>query len=141
MEFKDNLKRFVDAQEGRYQDALTEIKNGRKRTHWMWFIFPQLLGLGFSETSRYYAISNLEEAAAYLAHPLLGPRLITICKELLQLAENNAGLVFGSPDNMKLKSSMTLFAAVPGADPVFEAVLNKFFKGEKDVKTLSFLKV
>jgi uncharacterized protein (DUF1810 family) len=139
MEFKDNLKRFVDAQEGHYQDALTEIKNGRKRTHWMWFIFPQLQGLGFSETSRYYAISNLEEAAAYLAHPVLGPRLMTICKELIELSENNARLVFGSPDDIKLKSSMTLFAAVPGADPVFEAVLQKYFKGAKDVKTLSLL--
>ncbi len=105
----------------------------------MWYIFPQVAGLGFSETSRYYAIKDLDEAHAYLHHPVLGPRLIEICEALLQLDSNNAGDIFGSPDDMKLRSSMTLFAEVEDTDKVFNLVLNKFFKGLKDNKTLRLL--
>lgn len=131
-----NLQRFLSAQETSYQAALSEIKAGRKRSHWMWYIFPQIQGLGFSETSRFYAIRNRDEAEAYLAHPVLGSRLIEISNELLQLQDSNAYKIFGSPDDAKLKSSMTLFAAVPNTNPVFGAVLEKFFNNIKDDKTL-----
>ncbi|MDF2432849.1 MAG: hypothetical protein JWP44_2480 [Mucilaginibacter sp.] len=137
---EDSLKRFVDAQETDYPVALAEIKNGRKRSHWMWYIFPQIQGLGFSETSRFYAIKDINEAQEYLKHPVLGSRLISICKALLQLESNNATAIFGSPDDVKLKSSMTLFAALPGTDPVFESVLEKYFDGSKDIKTLQIIK-
>ncbi len=135
-----NLDRFLNAQKRDYSIALSEIQNGRKRSHWMWYIFPQVTGLGYSETSRHYAIQNLDEAAAYLGHPVLGNRLIEISTALLNLPSNNAGAVFGSPDDMKLKSSMTLFASVPGADVVFEKVLEKYFNGQKDKATINILK-
>lgn len=131
-----DLNRFVEAQEYSYARALQEIKNGRKTSHWMWYIFPQFKGLGFSAMANKYGIESLQEAAAYLKHPVLGPRLIEISKALLMLETNDAYAVFGSPDNMKLKSSMTLFSLVDGADGVFEAVLQKFFAGRKDDKTL-----
>lgn len=134
-----NLERFVNAQETDYNTALREIKNGRKRSHWMWYIFPQIAGLGFSQTSRFYAIKNIREAAEYLSHPILGKRLIEICTALLQLESDNANDIFGSPDDLKLRSSMTLFSTIPGADPVFQEILNKFFSGEKDVKTVQIL--
>jgi len=136
---ENNLQRFTDAQKTNYETALTEIKNGRKQSHWMWFIFPQVAGLGFSETSRYYAIKNLHEATAYLNHPILGPRLIAICNELLKLNDNNATRIFGNPDDLKLKSSMTLFASVPDTYPVFGLVLEKFFGGKQDAKTLQLI--
>ncbi len=135
-----NLKRFVDAQERDYETALSEIKNGRKRTHWMWYIFPQIQGLGFSETSRYYAIKNKEEAAAFLQHPVIGKRLLNICEALLSLQHNNAHIIFGSPDNLKLQSCLTLFSSLPDANPVFEALLQKFFNGKKDENTLRILR-
>jgi uncharacterized protein (DUF1810 family) len=135
-----NLQRFIDAQQRDYDIALAEIKHGKKRSHWMWYIFPQIQGLGFSETSRYYAIKNKEEAIAYSKHPVLSTRLIQICHSLLQLPEKNASSIFGYPDDLKLKSSMTLFASLPDADPVFQAVLNKFFDGTKDETTLRILK-
>src|SRR3954468_23236287 len=96
-----SLQRFIDAQQRVYDTALAEIKNGRKRSHWMWYIFPQIQGLGFSETSRFYAIKNKAEAAEFLNHPVLGKRLTDICKTLLQLSSNNATAIFGSPDDMK----------------------------------------
>jgi len=133
------LNKFIDAQQHDYAIALQEINNGRKRSHWMWYIFPQLQGLGFSEMSRHYAINNLAEAKAYLADPLLGQRLVEISRALLQLQGTDARAIFGSPDDMKLRSSMTLFASVPGASPVFEQVLQKFFKGAKDERTLQLL--
>lgn len=139
MEEDRSLNRFIDAQQLSYAAALAEIKGGRKRSHWMWFIFPQIHGLGFSKTSRYYAIKDLNEAAAYLNQPVLGSRLIEICKELLKLYSNNANEIFGSPDDLKLKSSMTLFALVPGGDTVFRSVLEKFFAGEQDAKTLRLM--
>lgn len=134
-----NLQRFVDAQRLDYTTALNEIKNGRKRSHWIWYIFPQIQGLGFSETSRYYAIADLGETEAYLKHPVLGKHLIEISEELLKLQENDAYRVFGSPDDMKLRSSMTLFVFVPDAPPVFQQVLDKFFNGKKDDKTLQII--
>lgn len=134
-----DLKRFVDAQETAYQQALAEVKNGRKRSHWMWYIFPQIQGLGFSEISKHYAIKDLAEAEAYLKHPVLGSRLIRICTELLGLEDSDANKVFGSPDDLKLKSSMTLFASLPNADAVFQSVLAKFFAGVRDGKTLQIL--
>jgi uncharacterized protein (DUF1810 family) len=134
-----DLTRFTEAQSRNYQDALDEIKNGRKRTHWMWYIFPQIQGLGLSETARFYALKDTREAAAYLAHPVLGPRLLEISKALLDLPSNNAQAILGSPDDLKLRSSMTLFAALPGADPVFEQVLDKFYLGAHDEQTLRIL--
>jgi uncharacterized protein (DUF1810 family) len=139
MPTEPNLKRFLDAQQSDYAQALAEVKAGRKRSHWMWYIFPQVQGLGFSETSRYYGIKDLVEATAYLQHPVLGSRLVTICEELLKLPGSNATSLMGSPDDMKLKSSMTLFAAVPSANAVFQQVLAKFFGGVQDSKTLQLL--
>jgi uncharacterized protein (DUF1810 family) len=133
------LKRFIEAQERDYENALTEIKNGRKRSHWIWYIFPQILGLGFSSTSQYYAIKDLKEAEAYLRHPVLGPRLIVICNALLGLENSSATQIFGNPDDMKLKSSMTLFTAVPGSDVVFQQVLDRFFQGKADQQTITIL--
>jgi len=135
----DSLQRFINAQEGIFQTALAEVMNGRKQSHWMWFIFPQIQGLGFSDTAKFYAIKDLKEAAAYMKHPVLGDRLLHFCKALLGLESSDARKIFGSPDDLKLKSSMTLFSLVPDADPVFEAVLNKFFAGKKDEKTLRIL--
>jgi uncharacterized protein (DUF1810 family) len=136
---KTSLTRFVEAQTRSYPAALSEIQSGRKRSHWMWFIFPQIQGLGFSETARFYAIQDLREATEYARHPVLGPRLVEISTALLGLKSNDANDIMGSPDNLKLKSSMTLFAAVPEANPVFQAVLNKFFGGAQDEKTLRII--
>ena len=134
-----SLQRFLDAQKGDYENALEEVKNGQKRSHWMWYIFPQIHGLGFSETSRFYAIKNLDEGEAYLKHPVLGKRLIEISTALLDLDTDDAHSIFGSPDDLKLKSSMTLFSQLPDADAVFQSVLQKYFNGEKDKKTLSII--
>jgi len=139
MPTQPNLQRFLDAQATDYPPALAEIKAGRKRSHWMWYIFPQIQGLGFSEISKHYAIRDAAEAAAYAQHPVLGARLREISAELLKLPSSNAGSIFGSPDDLKLRSSMTLFAALPGADPVFQAVLDKFFAGAPDSKTRQLL--
>jgi len=106
-----NLKKFLDAQDKSYEKALSEIKNGQKKSHWIWYIFPQIKGLGLSETSKFYAIEDLDEAAAYLNDPVLGKRLVQISQELLDLKNLSARQIFGSPDDMKLKSSMTLFSA------------------------------
>ena len=139
MTLTNSLKRFLDAQEKDYAVALSEIKNGRKKSHWIWYIFPQIQGLGFSETSRYYAIKDLEEAETYLKHPVLGERLVQISNALLDLPGNDAHKIFGSPDDLKLKSSMTLFASIENTNPVFSKVLYKFFNGETDFKTLRIL--
>ena len=133
-----NLKRFLDAQHADYEIALSEIKNGRKQSHWMWYIFPQVQGLGFSHTSKFYAIQDLHEAEEFLKHPVLGDRLVAICNELLKLESNDAYKIFGRPDDMKLKSSMTLFALL-NMSPVFQSVLDKFFNGEQDTKTLRII--
>jgi uncharacterized protein (DUF1810 family) len=135
-----NLSRFIDAQNKDYSIAVEEIKQGRKRSHWIWYIFPQIQGLGFSETSKYYAIRNMQEANEYLKHPVLGNRLINICHALLDQAGNDANKIFGSPDDLKLKSSMTLFASLKETNPVFQMVLDKFFNGKPDAKTLEIIR-
>lgn len=135
----DELQRFIDAQETDFDTALAEIKNGRKQSHWMWYIFPQLRGLGFSEASKYYGLRGLDEAEAYINHQVLGQRLIEICLALLLLTNDDANEIFGNPDDLKLRSSMTLFASLPDAYPVFQSVLEKFFNGEGDDKTLRLI--
>ena len=136
-----DLSRFIKAQENSYEEALSEIKSGRKKGHWMWFIFPQFKGLGFTETSNYYSIKDLDEAKRYLSHPILGERLKSITKELLALNENNPNKVFGSPDDLKLKSSMTLFAAIDASqENIFNAALDKLFNGQTDHNTLTLIK-
>ena len=132
------LDRFIKAQETSYDIALAEMKAGRKRSHWMWYIFPQIKGLGFSSTAQYYAIQNQREAEEYLAHPVLGKRLIEISKVLLEIESSDARKVMGYPDDMKLKSSMTLFYLVSGKD-IFKKVLDKFFDGKLDKKTKELL--
>ena len=134
-----NLNRFITAQEGLFENVLTELKNGRKQTHWMWFIFPQIDGLGFSSTTKYYAIKNLEEARQYLTHPVLGARLLQCSQLVLAVEGKSAHNIFGSPDDMKLKSCMTLFTQVAGPDSVFASVLEKYFHGKPDEKTISLL--
>jgi len=133
-----NLERFIDAQEASYEIALSEIKSGRKKSHWMWYIFPQVQGLGFSETSKFYAIKDIGEAKAFLEHPILGERLVRICNALLHLESDNAHNIFGSPDVLKLRSSMTLFSSL-NINPVFQKLLEKFFNGIKDDKTLQII--
>ncbi len=139
MSVPQNLERFLTAQQNTFQQALREIKNGRKQSHWMWFIFPQIAGLGFSETSKLYAIKNREEARLYIKHIILGSRLIEISKALLDIEGKTTNQVFGNPDDLKLKSCMTLFSELDNANPVFEAVLAKYFNGEKDTKTLRLI--
>lgn len=133
-----DLERFVTAQERDYEIALQEVQAGCKRSHWMWYIFPQIKGLGRSETAQYYAIQSAEEAKAYLAHPILGKRLQEISIALLGLPTSNAQTVFGYTDSLKLRSSMTLFYQVSHYF-VFERVLKKFFGGELDKNTVSIL--
>lgn len=134
-----NLQRFVSAQEPVYSTVLNELHNGRKRTHWMWFIFPQIDGLGFSSTSRYYAIKTKEETLHYLHHPVLGARLVECTEAVLQIAGKSASDIFGSPDDLKLKSSMTLFAAVSDPGSTFERVIERYFQGQRDARTLTLL--
>jgi uncharacterized protein (DUF1810 family) len=135
----NDLQRFIDAQVRDFPIALSEIKSARKRSHWMWYIFPQIKGLGFSETARFYALKDPREATDYLKHPVLGDRLIRISAELLKLESTDARAVLGSPDDLKLRSSMTLFSLLPGTDDVFDAVLRKFFGGIKDEKTVQIM--
>jgi len=134
-----NLKRFLDAQNQVYLKALSEIRNGKKQTHWMWFIFPQLKGLGQSEMAQFYAIADLQEATEFLAHPVLGRHLIQISEELLQIKNKSAHELFGYPDDVKLRSSMTLFANVKDTNPVFASVLKHYFNGLQDEETLQLL--
>lgn len=134
----DSLK-FIAAQMSTYEMALKEIKSGKKRTHWMWFIFPQLRGLGISDMSQTYGIADLDEAKLYLAHNELGARLVEISSELLKLKESDPKVIFGDVDAMKLKSSMTLFSLVSEEDSVFHKVLQKFYKGQQDTKTIELL--
>lgn len=134
-----NLNRFVAAQADDYEQALGEIRAGRKQSHWMWYIFPQFEGLGFSSTSVRYAIKSIAEAEAYLKHPILGPRLQECTEEALRVTGRSAFEIFGSPDDMKLQSCATLFACVSPAGSVFERLLEKYYHGERDAKTLSLL--
>jgi len=133
------LIRFVQAQEGEYDRALGEIESGRKRSHWMWYIFPQFDGLGFSSTSKFYSIKSIAEAKAYLSHPILGPRLLECTESALAVSGRTASEIFGSPDDMKLKSCATLFATISPTDSVFHKLLDKYFQGQRDDKTLQLL--
>lgn len=134
-----HLNRFIDAQLRDYPNALSEIRGGRKQSHWMWYIFPQVAGLGMSEISAYYSIRGIDEAKAYMEEPLLRTHLLEISEALLELETNDANRVFGYPDDMKLKSSMTLFAEACPEIGTFQKVLDKFFNGIKDQKTIELL--
>ncbi len=137
---KYNLERFLSAQKLMYASALDEIRSGEKQSHWIWFVFPQLKALGFSETAQFYGIEDLDEAKAYLAHPILRERLLEISQALLALEDSDPTRVMGYPDDLKLRSSMTLFEAAAPAVPVFAQVLEKFYNGIRDDKTLALLK-
>lgn len=141
MEKTYDLSRFTDAHKRSYETALKEIRNGRKLTHWMWYIFPQLQGLGKSEKSRYYAISGKGEAEAFLNDSYLGGNLKDICSALLQLDSNDATEIFGMPDDMKLRSSVTLFSCVSDRPSVFDLVLEKYFDGKPDMRTIKMLEL
>ena len=133
------LDSFLNAQRGDYAAALAEVRRGRKTSHWMWYIFPQIAGLGQSSTARYYSIRDLEEAREYYSHPVLGQRLREISGALLELRGSDPVAVFGGIDSMKLKSSMTLFAVAAPDDPLFQQVLDKYYGGEQDALTLRIL--
>jgi len=134
-----NLERFVDAQNGAYERALSELRAGHKRSHWMWFIFPQIAGLGSSFMAEKYAVRSAEEAAAYLADPVLGSRLLRCVDAVLAIEGKSAHEVFGSPDDFKLRSSMTLFAAISEHGSPFHKVIDKFYRGEFDDRTIQLL--
>ena len=134
-----DLERFVKAQAPLYEQVVGELRAGRKRTHWMWFVFPQIAGLGRSDMARQYAIGSLAQARAYLDHPLLGPRLRECCSLVNDLEERSAHQVFGAPDDVKFRSSLTLFAAVAPSDTLFQACLDQFFGGAPDPATLALI--
>lgn len=134
-----NLERFITAQQDTYGSALRELRNGWKQGHWMWCIFPQIEGLGHSSIARFYAIKSLDEAAAYLAHPVLGSRLVECCEALLHHSARTARDILGSPDDLKLRSCATLFAQVQPPDPVFEQILATFYPGGSDLRTIEML--
>ncbi len=133
------FEHFYIAQKHNFTRAFSEIKDGRKTSHWMWFVFPQLAGLGSSEMAQKFAIRDIDEAALYLNDAVLGERLVSISRQLLVHNDKTAYEIFGSPDDMKLRSSMSLFSLVPDADPVFQEVLDLFYRGERDPKTLELL--
>jgi len=134
-----DLDRFLKAQARDYEWAITEIRNGLKRSHWMWYVFPQLAGLGMSPTSVRYSIKSRDEASAYLNHPILGPRLIECCEAALAVEGKSAHDIFGSPDDLKLRSCATLFAEVAPSQSVFDRVLHRYFRGERDEKTIGLI--
>jgi len=135
-----HLERFVEAQESIYSQALSELKNGHKRSHWMWFIFPQFVGLGFSLTTRRYSVKSLEEARAYLGHPVLGPRLLECTQALLAVHDKEISKILGYPDDLKFNSSMTLFDMVTNDENnLFDQALNHYFSGKRDSKTLKLV--
>lgn len=134
-----DLARFVQAQQHDYEHALSEIASGRKRTHWMWYIFPQLDGLASSATAKRYAIKGVEEARAYLEHPVLGPRLLECAAAVVALEGRSAIEIFGYPDDLKLRSSATLFAALLPSGSVFDRLLAKYYAGVRDDQTLQLL--
>lgn len=136
-----DLERFVKAQSDCYSRVLTELQTGMKKSHWMWFIFPQIAGLGLSFTSKFYSIKDRSEAEAYLAHPVLGPRLVECCETLLSLLDVSAEDVFGHPDYLKLRSSVTMFALMSPSHPVFTNVLGRYFGGEMDELTVLRMKI
>lgn len=132
----NDLSRFINAQEGIYDTAINELKNGQKYSHWMWFIFPQINGLGRSNTAKYYSIKSLEEARQYLNHPTLGSRLVECTEALLAIEGRSITQIFTYPDDKKFKSSMTLFDLVSIPDSVFKKALDKYFNGCRDSRTL-----
>ena len=134
-----DLNRFINAQEGVYDRALAELRSGLKRSHWMWYIFPQIDGLGHSPTTRLYSIKSLEEARQYLAHPVLGARLVECAEAVMAVQGQSASDIFGHPDDWKLQSSMTLFEFVAGPGSVFEHVLDKYYGGKRDSRTLQIV--
>jgi uncharacterized protein (DUF1810 family) len=134
-----DLSRFLEAHDADYQQALAEIRGGRKYSHWMWYIFPQFEGLGFSSMSRRYSIKSAEEAQAYLTHPVLGSRLVECAEAVLGVEGRSAAEIFGSPDDMKLKSCATLFACVSPPGSVFDRSLDKYYRGERDSQTIRLL--
>ena len=134
-----NLSRFVRAQEPDYERALSEIESGQKRSHWMWYIFPQIDGLAFSSTSNHYSIKSVGEAKAYLGHPVLGPRLLACAEAVIRVKGRSATEIFGSPDDLKLRSCATLFACVLPPGSVFDRLLGKYYRSERDGKTLQLL--
>jgi uncharacterized protein (DUF1810 family) len=135
-----DLNRFVQAQEEVYPQALSEIKRGQKRSHWMWFIFPQIDGLGSSSTAKFYAIKSKDEAKAYLNHPLLGKRLLECSEVLSRIEGKSAEEIFGYPDDLKLRSCMTLFACVSEPDSIFSRVLDQYYGSQPDARTRELLK-
>jgi uncharacterized protein (DUF1810 family) len=139
MDDPHNLQRLLEAQTPVIDRVRAELAGGRKRSHWMWFIFPQIAGLGSSPMAQLYAIASLDEARAYLAHPILGPRLEDCTRLVLAIASSTASDIFGWPDDMKFRSSMTLFAEVAPDNPVFAEALRKYFDGEPDAETLKRL--
>jgi len=134
-----DLVRFLDAQNKLYLTAFSEIEKGKKETHWMWFIFPQIKGLGTSDTSVFYALADIKEAAEFLEHPILGKHLVEICELLLTFKRKSAEAILGDLDARKLRSSMTLFALAENANPVFQEILDAFFSGNHDSATLAIL--
>jgi uncharacterized protein (DUF1810 family) len=136
-----DLNRFVEAQQDDYALALAEIRSGRKRSHWMWYIFPQFDGLGHSSMSKRYAIKSVAEAEAYLRHPTLGPRLVECCEAALSVEGRSAHEIFGSPDDFKLRSCATLFAQVSPPGSLFHRLLDKYFEGGRDDRTLGLVGV
>jgi uncharacterized protein (DUF1810 family) len=134
-----DLNRFIEAQETNYDDALSELRAGRKRSHWMWYVFPQLSGLGNSAMSYRYGIRSEDEARAYLEHPVLGPRLIECGEAVLAVENRSAHDILGSPDDLKLRSCATLFAHVSPPGSVFERILDKYYSSERDPRTLGLI--
>jgi len=139
MNLDDGIERFVEAQQNVYNQALNEINNGKKQSHWMWFVFPQIRGLGFTDFNVYYGIKDLKEAQQYLSDPILGERLIEISEAVLSQEGKTALEIFGNPDQRKLKSSMTLFRHIQNTNPVFQKVLEKYYQGSLDEKTMAIL--
>ena len=134
-----HLARFIDAQRNDYSQAVAELRAGRKRSHWIWFIFPQLKGLGRSPTSEHFGVASLDEARAYLAHPILGPRLEECTRLVNQIEGSSIDQIFGFPDNLKFRSSMTLFSHAAPNNAIFSAALDKYFAGEPDPRTIELL--
>jgi len=135
-----NLQRFLDAQAPVMDRVVEDLRNGRKQTHWMWFVFPQIAGLGFSATAQFYALRSLEEAKAYLVHPVLGPRILACTERVLAHRTKSARAIFGTPDDLKFRSSMTLFREASSGRSLFERALAAFFEGEPDAATLEKLR-
>ena len=137
---KYNLNRFLEAQTASYEMAMLELENKRKESHWIWYIFPQITGLGKSEKAQFYSLKNLEEARAYLEHSVLGPRLIKACQILTNIEDRAIDEIMGFPDDLKLQSSMTLFEAFSKSNSIFTRIIEVYFDGERDEATLEIIK-